>query len=463
MRPAAFLSLLVALALTLSSSAGAAGERAATPSPNVVGGTDAAPGSWPFAAYVLADFSDGAHACTGSVVGPGAILTAAHCVVDQDSGAVVAPDAVMAVTGRRDLGDASSGTIHDVLAVHVHPGYDVESRRDDAALLALATASPAPSIALVAPADDALTGAGTAAAFAGWGTTSGSGTQTPSMLQTATTTLQSDTTCRRRLTGFDAATMLCATDTRTTSSVCRGDSGGPLVVASADGSWVQAGITSWGSSTCSPRQPQAFARVSAISDWVARLLPSLTPPPPAVPDPVVPDPSTGDDGADAPDGADGPDADLGTDDADGDDGLPDDDAIDDGVLDDDAPAADDRGRPTARAPLAALAGARLHGTTAQHRAIVLRVARDGSAIGALDLRYRLRCGSESTRVARLRVTNLAARVDARGAFSARRTSGTARLRLSGRLTAPRRVAGTLRVVARRAGCDTGAVRYSVRR
>lgn len=463
MRHAVPLSLLVALALTLSSSAGAsaAGDRTAAPSPNVVGGADAAPGSWPFAAYLLADFPDGTHSCTGSVVGAGAILTAAHCVVDQDSGEVVAPQAVLVVTGRRDLDDTSSGTIHDVLAVHVHPGYDVRSRDDDAALLALATASPAPPVALVAPGDSALTGAGTAAAFAGWGITSGSGTESPSVLQTATTTLQSDSTCRRRLSGFDTATMLCATDPRTTSSVCRGDSGGPLVVSSSDGTWVQAGITSWGSTSCSPRQPQAFARVSAISDWVAQLLPSTTPPAPPVPDPDVPDPAAGDDGsADGPDGAD---ADPGSgDEVDGDDDQLGDDAIDDSVQEV-GDGADGGGGAAARAPLAALAGARLHGTTAQHRSIVLRVARDGTAIGALDLRYRLRCGSDGTRVARLRTSDLAARVDARGAFSVRRTSGGTRLRLSGRFATPRRVTGTLRIVARRSGCETGTVRYSVRR
>lgn len=105
------LSLLLAIALLPATAAGAASRAQAS----IVGGSEVAEGTWPSVAYVTVDLGGGqAVACTGSVVAAGAILTAAHCVVDQMTGVIAADASVSVVTGRRDLGDERVGAVHAV-------------------------------------------------------------------------------------------------------------------------------------------------------------------------------------------------------------------------------------------------------------------------------------------------------------------------------------------------------------
>ncbi len=444
------LSLVLVAALALPFSPGASAATTPNAHASIVGGGETAAGAWPSVAYVTTDLGDEtAAACTGTVVAPGAVLTAAHCVVDQRRGVITAPEYVTVTTGRRDLGDDATGAVHDVVRVVVHPGYDLASERDDAALLALDSPAAAPPIALAG--DGALTSAGGAAAIAGWGSLDGAGTLVPTLLRAATTTLLPDAQCAHQLRGFDAATMLCAGDvTHLLGSTCHGDSGGPLAVSAADGSLVQVGITSWGTAACSARVPQVFTRVSAIARWVAQQLPSMTPP-------------AGGAGSDA-SGADGPAGGVGSSGAAGGRGGA-------------APHGSGGGRGAAgssgssgggsgtagSAQLSGIAGARFSGQTSQRRSIVVRVARDGAGVGAVDLRYRVACGG-AWRDGRLRSVRLDARAYVAGGFDVvGRTADGGRLRLTGRVhSGGRRLSGTLRVLGR-GGCDSGLVRYAGRR
>lgn len=441
--------VVAALALPFSPGASAAAGPQAHAS--IAGGSETAAGSWPSVAYVTTDLGDGTSAaCSGTVVAPGAVLTAAHCVVDQRRGEITAPEYVTVVTGRRDLA-SDAGRDHAVVRVAVHPGYDVASERDDAALLALDSPAAAPPIALAG--EGAPTAAGSAAAIAGWGSLDGAATVVPTLLRAASTTLLSDAQCGRQLRGFDAATMLCAADvTRLLGSTCHGDSGGPLTVAAPDGTAVQVGITSWGTAACSARVPQVFTRVSAVASWIAEQLPGMAPP-------------AADGGFDGGSGASGPSGSagaLGATGADGGNGA--------AARRHDPSATGRRGgaasgsRSTAGTPAAgALAGARFRGRTTQRRAIVVRLAGDGASVGAVDLRYRVACGG-AWREGRLRGATLTARAHVAGGFdvSGRGADG-ARLRLVGRFAGPRHISGTLRLVLREAGCDSGVVRYDGRR
>ena len=287
---AALLALLLAApALARPPHAGAAAP--ARTAASIVGGTAAGePGSL---AYVTSQATaTTASACSGTVVAPGLVLTAAHCLVDEQSGAPRPAEGVTVLTGSADR-SAPGGETLSARRLLVHPAYERRSLTADLALIVLANATGAPPLALAGPGDDALAAGGARATIAGWGVASGADTVAPPQLLRAATTILSDDACRLRLgAGFDAAGTLCAADEAArTAATCRGDSGGPLLVAGRDGAPVEVGIVSWGSQACDPRIPQGFTRVSAYADWIAAQIAATPAPPPLPPPSAAPPPA----------------------------------------------------------------------------------------------------------------------------------------------------------------------------
>lgn len=392
---------------------------------SVVGGIPAQPGPLSSVAFVTSQTgADSAMACSGTVVAPTVVLTAAHCVVDAATGNPRAASGIAVSVGRVERADTSGGQDLSAADVRVHPAYDARAIRSDAALIFLSAAAAVAPVPLASPAEAALAAPGARAAFAGWGAISGSARDASSRLLTTTTTLLADDACRRLLGGdFDAAVTLCAVDgPGFASSTCRGDSGGPLLLQRGDGAWVQAGITSWGSLGCDPRVPQAFTRVSAISDWVAGQLATA---------PAVAAPTSGSVSAATT-----------------------------------APTA--TSDPASRT--ATVTAARYRGSTRQRRAIAIRVAGGGRTIAGVSFGYRARCDGRWTSASFHAAASTRVKIatsSGGGTFATqRRTGGGRNVRLSGAFARGGRLAGTLRVSWRERGgarCDSGVVRWSARR
>lgn len=241
--------------------------------PRIVGGELAAQGAHPFMAALVGPGlgTDAARwFCGATVIAPYAVLTAAHCVVDQNTGAIAAPADQVIVTGKADL--AVAGGQHlAVRAVVVNPDYSKSTQVGDVAVLLLQTPTTAPPAALA----EAAPTAGTTATILGWGATNAVSDPTLAIyspaLMAATVTVAPCSSIANST--FDVSTKVCAGSTQ--PNVCFGDSGGPLLVAGASGVQV-AGVTSWTALPCGSTA-SAFSDVSRYRLWIrARLVPSIS-------------------------------------------------------------------------------------------------------------------------------------------------------------------------------------------
>src|SRR5690242_3004626 len=91
----------------------------------IAGGTPVPPGKYSFAASIRVDFGDGTGIlCSGSLIDPSHVLTAAHCTADVPSGASFAPSAYRVVVGQVDRTAQSCAGCHkQVTAVAVDPAW----------------------------------------------------------------------------------------------------------------------------------------------------------------------------------------------------------------------------------------------------------------------------------------------------------------------------------------------------
>ena len=122
---------------------------------SVIGGAPASLDQWGFAVAVLTPNT----LCTGTVISPTRVLTAAHCVGDLLT-MVVRAESTSAFAGGEALG---------VSSVAVAPGY-ANGLENDLAILTLKSPTTAPPIELASPAEDvAYTQPGAPLAIAGFG------------------------------------------------------------------------------------------------------------------------------------------------------------------------------------------------------------------------------------------------------------------------------------------------------
>jgi secreted trypsin-like serine protease len=262
MRPRMFRIAVVVAATAALAALPATQANSSPPGPDVVGGTPAAKGEFPW----MVRLSMG---CGGVMYTQQLVLTAAHCV-----GSTGNNSSITATYGAVDLQDPARITRQSNY-VHRSPTYNT-STGGDWALIRLA--SPIVGAATLPSATTSAYNNGTFT-VAGWGAAREGGAQQRYLLK-ANVPFVDDNTCRSAggsYGGLIPSAEICAGFMSTGGvDTCQGDSGGPLFRRDANNNWIQVGITSWGDGCARPNAPGVYTEVSTFAAAIKAAADSLS-------------------------------------------------------------------------------------------------------------------------------------------------------------------------------------------
>jgi len=275
-------------------------------SPDIVGGEEAAPGAWPWQVALIAPsrvaagglgrppIFKNAMFCGGSLIDEQWIVTAAHCVVDSETGQFPAEHTKIEIVAgihniywpadgyqrrRLSLGGIIPYQEYVCNPTLIDGSYQCNGDNyNDIALLRLENPvninniDSAARTQIVTLAESTSNDfAGRRAFVTGWGDMNPDSNikDYPNTLQEVIVPVITNVTCNSsdQYNGIIVNQQLCAGYLAGWTDSCQGDSGGPLVVLE-NNIWVQIGIVSWGEGCAQPNKPGVYSRVSSYREWI---------------------------------------------------------------------------------------------------------------------------------------------------------------------------------------------------
>ena len=237
-------------------------------SPEIIGGTAVPDGKYLFMAYIKL-YRNGKPfaACSGTLIDPDSVLTAAHCLVDT-SGATV-------VVGRTDLRQRNQGQEIAASEPFIHPRYNHPAFAYDVGVLMLSRpVKGIKPIKLATAKQNNLETPGRKLTVAGWGVTKPKGKLVPPRMREVSVPVVSDSRADRAYATAPPSvrapyypSLQVAAGEKGKDS-CVGDSGGPLF---DPGSRTEVGITDYGPLPCAQvRYPGIYTEVNnpQIRKWI---------------------------------------------------------------------------------------------------------------------------------------------------------------------------------------------------
>ncbi len=239
-------ALIAALALLMSATSAEPIQAQADVEPQIVGGTPVDDGQYPFMAALYNSSqgppSPGTHFCGGTLIDQDSVLTAAHCLEDEE------PSGTGVTVGRTVL-SSNQGYVRGASRFYVHPMYDSSSNKYDVGVIKLDAAVPG-GIEPIKPADatqDHFEEPGRILVVTGWGRTETA--LSTDRMRKARVPVVSDSEAAAAYNSdakkdFYPMLMVAAGDNE--KDTCYDDSGGPLFERNEAGKFIQVGITSFG-------------------------------------------------------------------------------------------------------------------------------------------------------------------------------------------------------------------------
>ncbi|OMJ28110.1 Mast cell protease 3 [Smittium culicis] len=285
-RPAFLLSALLTFSLSSAettlltpSSSEPANVSTSSPSFRIINGVQASLSQFPYTVFIYSDLGDTGAACGGTLIAPNVVVTAAHCLFDEETRI---PVSSISVSANSVSNIRTNTNVYSVSRSIPHPSFNTRTAANDIGLLILSKNTNVPSSSFAKIYDLPISNE-IAIAAAGWGATSNDANATVSdVLMTVPLAISTSSNCKSLNPSYtnNNGMTICTANTNS-QDTCYGDSGGPLVYTDVS-PYPLLGLTSFGNAPPSAmtseneRTPCAaaggfgfYTHVNYYIDWIA--------------------------------------------------------------------------------------------------------------------------------------------------------------------------------------------------